>query len=399
MHRPQTKHWVAIAAALALLAAFQIKTASAEKGSLQIWINGDKAYNGLAEVGKRFTKETGIPVTVEHPEDAPSKFQQAAAAGKGPDIFIWAHDRAGEWVAAGLIEPITPNAKFKSQFENEGWSAFTFGGRLWGYPISMEAIGLIYNKKMAAKPPKSFEDILVLDKKLAKDGKHAILWDYNNTYFTFPLLAANGGYPFGHKPNGDYNASDVGVNNAGAVKGAEMLSKMIETGAMPKGATYATMESAMSKGEIAMMISGPWAWGNLKKTGIDFGVAAIPSLGGKPSKSFVGVQGAMINRASANKELANEFIQNYLLTKEGLKTLDDDVSLGVTAHKEFYKTRASDPLIEATMVNIKQGLLMPSLPEMGKFWSAMESALGNISQGRQKPKEALDGAAARIKSQ
>jgi maltose/maltodextrin transport system substrate-binding protein len=399
MHRPQTKHWVAIAAALALLAAFQIKTASAEKGSLQIWINGDKAYNGLAEVGKRFTKETGIPVTVEHPEDAPSKFQQAAAAGKGPDIFIWAHDRAGEWVAAGLIEPITPNAKFKSQFQNDGWDAFTFGGRLWGYPISMEAIGLIYNKKLAAKPPKSFEDILVLDKKLAKEGKHAILWDYNNTYFTFPLLAANGGYPFGRKPNGDYNASDVGVNNAGAVKGAEMLAKMIETGAMPKGATYATMESDMSQGKIAMMISGPWAWGNLKKTGIDFGVAAIPSLGGKPSKSFIGVQGAMINRASANKELANEFIQNYLLTTEGLKTLDDDVSLGVTAHKEFFKTRASDPLIEATMVNIKQGILMPSLPEMGKFWSAMESALGNISQGRQKPKEALDGAAARIKSQ
>ena len=398
MHRLQSKHAVAIAAGLALLAALSIKPAFADKGTLQIWINGDKAYTGLAEVGKRFTKETGIPVTVEHPEDAPSKFQQAAAAGKGPDIFIWAHDRAGEWVAAGLIEPITPNAKFKSQFDDEGWKAFTFGGRLWGYPISMEAIGLIYNKKLAAKPPKSFEDVLVLDKKLEKDGKHAILWDYNNTYFTFPLLAANGGYPFGRKPNGDYDASDVGVNNAGAVKGAEMLAKMIETGAMPKGATYATMESQMSKGEIAMMISGPWAWGNLKKTGIEFGVAAIPSLGGKPSKSFIGVQGAMINRASANKELANEFIQNYLLTKEGLKTLDDDVSLGVTANKEFYKTRAADPLIEATMVNIKQGILMPSLPEMGKFWSAMESALGNISQGRQKPKEALDGAAARIKS-
>ena len=398
MHRLQSKHAVAIAAGLALLAALSIKPAFADKGTLQIWINGDKAYTGLAEVGKRFTKETGIPVTVEHPEDAPSKFQQAAAAGKGPDIFIWAHDRAGEWVAAGLIEPITPNAKFKSQFDDEGWKAFTFGGRLWGYPISMEAIGLIYNKKLAAKPPKSFEDVLVLDKKLEKEGKHAILWDYNNTYFTFPLLAANGGYPFGRKPNGDYNASDVGVNNAGAVKGAEMLAKMIETGAMPKGATYATMESQMSKGEIAMMISGPWAWGNLKKTGIEFGVAAIPSLGGKPSKSFIGVQGAMINRASANKELANEFIQSYLLTKEGLKTLDDDVSLGVTAHKEFYKTRASDPLIEATMVNIKQGILMPSLPEMGKFWSAMESALGNISQGRQQPKEALDGAAARIKS-
>ena len=49
-------------------------------------------------------------------------------------------------------------------------------------------------------------------------------------------------------------------------------------------------------------------------------------------------------------------------------------------------------------VHIKAGLLMPSLPEMSRFWSAMESALGNITQGRQKPKEALDGAAQRIKA-
>ena len=154
----------------------------------------------------------------------------------------------------------------------------------------------------------------------------------------------------------------------------------------------------MNKGEIAMMISGSWAWDNLRKSNIEFGVAPLPAVGGKPSRPFIGVQGAMINRASNNKEVAVEFIENYLLTMDGLKTLDSDVSLGVTAYKEFYKTRASDPLIAATMQNIKAGLLMPSLPEMGRFWSAMQSALENISQGRQKPKEALDAAAARIKA-
>jgi maltose/maltodextrin transport system substrate-binding protein len=212
------------------------------------------------------------------------------------------------------------------------------------------------------------------------------------------MLAANGGYPFGRDAKGNYVATDVGVNNPGAIKGAEMLVKLIESGAMPKGATYAAMEAAMNKGEIAMMISGPWAWDNLRKSKIDFGVAPIPSVAGKPSKVFIGVQGAMINRASNNKDLAKDFIENYLLTMDGLKTLDADVSLGVTAHKDFYKTRASDPLIAATMTNIKAGLLMPSLPEMSRFWSAMESALGNITQGRQKPKEALDGAAQRIKA-
>jgi maltose/maltodextrin transport system substrate-binding protein len=383
-------------AAISILAA---TPARADKGTLTVWINGDKAYNGLAEVGKKFEKATGVKVVVEHPQDAPAKFQQAAASGKGPDVMIWAHDRAGEWVAAGLVEPVNPKPKFTAQFEKIGWDAFTFGGKTYGYPLSVEAIGLIYNKALVPTPPKTFEEILALDKQLQKKGgKHAILWDYNNTYFTFPLLAANGGYPFGRNPKGDYVATDVGVNNAGAVQGADMIVKLINEGVMPKGANYSSMEAAVNKGDVAMMISGPWAWANLKKAKIDFGVAPIPSIAGKPSKAFIGVQGAMINRASTNKQLAVEFLENYVLTMDGLKTMEADVSLGVTPHKEFYKSRAADPLIAATMQNVKTGVLMPSLPEMNKFWSAMESALGNITQGRQKPKEALDAAAARIKA-
>jgi maltose/maltodextrin transport system substrate-binding protein len=382
---------------LATLSMLAAAPASADKGTLTVWINGDKGYNGLAEVGKRFTKATGINVVVEHPTDAPVKFQQAAASGKGPDIMIWAHDRAGEWVEAGLVDAIAPKPKLRAQFEKLGWDAFTFGGKVYGYPISVEAIGLIFNKALVAKPPATFEEIFALDKELQKKGKHAILWDYNNTYFTFPLLAANGGYPFGRGPKGDYVATDVGVNNPGAIKGAEMLAKLITDGVMPKGANYSGMEAAMNKGDIAMMISGPWAWDNLRKNKIDFGVAPIPSIGGKPSRAFVGVMGAMINRASTNKQLAIEFLENHLLTVDGLKTVDADVPLGVTALKAHYKTRAGDPLIAATMKNAMSGMLMPSLPAMGKFWSAMESALGNITQGRQKPKDALDGAAARIK--
>lgn len=39
------------------------------EGKLVIWINGDKGYNGLAEVGKKFEKDTGVQVLVEHPDE------------------------------------------------------------------------------------------------------------------------------------------------------------------------------------------------------------------------------------------------------------------------------------------------------------------------------------------
>ena len=44
--------------------------------------------------------------------------------------------------------------------------------------------------------------MLALDKQLQPQDKRAILWDYTNTYFTWPLLAAGGGYAFKQKPDG-----------------------------------------------------------------------------------------------------------------------------------------------------------------------------------------------------
>ena len=383
-------------AATAVLALGSPWAHAAEAGKLLIWINGDKGYNGIAQIGEEFAKKTGVQVTVEHPEDAPNKFAQAAAAGKGPDIWIWPHDRIGEWIAGGLLQPITPSKKVQGDIDPLAWKAFTVGGKTWGYPLSVEAVSLVYNKKLVSTPPKTFEEVIALDKKLSADGKKAILWDYNNTYFTWPLLAANGGYAFKPKADGSYDASDTGVNNAGALKGAELLAKMVKDGVMTKGAGYAEMEAGMAQGKVAMMINGPWSWDNLKKANIDFGVAKIPTVGGKKAAPFVGVLGAMISKASPNRDVAVEFIENHLLTVDGLKTINNDVPLGTPASKALYAELKSNPNIQATMASAQDGSPMPNNPEMGRFWSSMESALKNMTEGRQSPKEALDAAAKRI---
>ncbi len=395
-HPRQRIRLIAAAATLALGAGFAGGALAAEPGKLLIWINGDKGYNGLQKIGDEFAKKTGVQVVVEHPEDAPGKFQQAAAAGKGPDIWIWPHDRIGEWIAGGLLQPVNPSKKVRDDIDPLAWKAFTVGGKTWGYPMSIEAVSLVYNKALVKTPPKTFEEVMALDKQLAKDGKKAILWDYTNTYFTWPLLAANGGYAFKLKPDGTYDPADTGVNNAGAVKGAELLNKLIREKYMPEGSGYAEMEAAMAQGKVAMMINGPWSWDNLKKANIDFGVAKIPAVGGKKAAPFVGVLGAMLNKSTPNKDVAVEFIENYMLTKQGLKMINDDVPLGTPASKALFAELKSDPKIQATMASAQDGAPMPNNPEMGRFWSSMVSALGNIMDGRQSPKEALDGAAKRI---
>jgi maltose/maltodextrin transport system substrate-binding protein len=387
---------VAASTALALGAALPLAAQAAEPGKLLVWINGDKGYNGLQKIGDEFAKKTGVQVTVEHPEDAPGKFQQAAAAGKGPDIWIWAHDRIGEWIAGGLLQPLSPSKKALADIDPLALKAFTVGGKVWGYPMSIEAVSLVYNKDLVPTPPKTFDEVIALDKKLSAQGKKAILWDYNNTYFTWPLLAANGGYAFKAKPDGSYDPNDSGVANAGAVKGAETLANLIKTGVMPKGASYADMEAGMAQGKVAMMINGPWSWDNLKKSNINFGVARIPAVGGKKAAPFVGVLGARVSKASPNRDVAVEFIENYMLSTRGLKMINDDVPLGTPASKALFAELKNDPNIQATMASAQDGAPMPNNPEMGRFWSSMASALQNMTEGRQSPKEALDAAAKRI---
>ncbi|HEY6513948.1 MAG TPA: maltose/maltodextrin ABC transporter substrate-binding protein MalE [Burkholderiaceae bacterium] len=386
-----------LAGASAIAAAFAVPGAAhAQAGGLLVWINGDKGYNGLQKIGDEFTKKSGVKVTVEHPEDAPGKFQQAAAAGKGPDVWCWPHDRLGEWAKSGLVVPISPGKKLRDEVEESAWKAFAYQGKTWGYPISVEAIGLVYNKALVKTPPKSFDDVVKLDKELSAKGKKAILWDYNNTYFTWPILAAGGGYVFGRDAKGELDPAKVGVNAPGAIKGAELLASLIKNGQMPKGSGYAEMEAAFNKGDVATMITGPWAWDNLKKSNIDFGVAPIPDVAGKPAKPFVGVLGCMIAAPSKQKDVAKEFIENHVMKIDGLKMINADVPLGTPANKAFFKELSENPNIKATMENARRGEPMPNIPEMGKFWSSMASALENITNGRQAPKEALDAAAARM---
>lgn len=382
------------AAASGLLAAPALRAAPR---AIVVWHTPEGA-RALRESSIEFTRQTGVPVVVETPDEGPAKFQQAASAGKGPDIYIYAHDRIGEWIGGGLIHSVSPSRAMLQDIDPLAWKGFSAQGRLWGYPMSLEAITLIYNKALIDKPPTSWEEVFTIDRRLQKDGRRAILWDYTNNYFTFPLLAAHGGYAFGRRADGTIDPQDVGVANEGAVRGAQLLRRLLDAGVMPKGSGYPEMEAAMGAGRVAMMINGPWAWVNLRRAGIDFGVARLPLLDGRPCVPFVGVKGMLINRATAQRELCAELVEQHLLSPQGVRRLNSAEPLGAAASRSYFRELSSDPRIVAIMDSAQDGIPTPSNPEMGRFWSAMKTALTNLTEGRQGAKEALEAAGRRMKA-
>ncbi|MGR3499720.1 MAG: maltose/maltodextrin ABC transporter substrate-binding protein MalE [Limimaricola soesokkakensis] len=380
--------------AVALLMLSAAPALAFEDGKLLIWTGDNRAPDALREIGKTFEEEFGVPVEVAVVEPLPEKFQQAAATGDGPDIVMHAHDRLGEWATGGIIAPVTPGADFTDGILPAAMEAVTFDGATWGYPVAVEAAHLIYNKEYVDTPPADFSEIAAME---LPEGVAPILWDYNNTYFTFPMLAANGGFAF-QKVGGSYDGATSGVNTEGAVEGAEVLASLIKDGVMPKGVDYGVMEGAMNNGEVAMVINGPWAWANLASSGIDFGVAPLPKVDGELAPPFLGVQALALNAASPNLDLAQEFIESYLLTDEGLATWNGTGALGALADQSAAEAQ-DDEKVSAMLDVAKDGIPMPSNPEMGAFWAAMQPALTNITNGAQEPQAALDDAAARIKGE
>ncbi|PNK70014.1 maltose/maltodextrin ABC transporter substrate-binding protein MalE [Pantoea sp. FDAARGOS_194] len=369
--------------------------AKIEEGKLVIWINGDKGYNGLAEVGKKFEQDTGIKVTVEHPDKMEEKYPQVAATGDGPDIIFWAHDRFGGYAQSGLLAEISPDKSFQEKLFPFTWDAVRFNGKLIGYPVSVESLSLIYNKDLLPNPPKSWEEMAAVDKQLRAKGKSAIMFNLQEPYFTWPLLAAGGAYAF-KKSDSGYDVKDTGVDNAGAKAGMQFLVDQVKAKTLNADTDYSIAEAAFNKGQTAMTINGPWAWSNIDKSGINYGVTLLPTLNGKPSKTFVGVLSAGINAASPNKELAKEFLENYLLTDAGLDAVNKDKPLGAVTLKSFQQALEKDERIAATMNNARSGDIMPNIPQMAAFWYAMRTATLNALSGRQSVDAALKDAQARL---
>jgi maltose/maltodextrin transport system substrate-binding protein len=158
-------------------------------------------------------------------------------------------------------------------------------------------------------------------------------------------------------------------------------------------------EELMSQGKLAMTISGPWAWSNLIKSGIDFGLAPVPGVNRNVGRPFIGVSVAYLNRSSPNHDLAEEFMQYYLLTDQGLAALNGAKPIGLPALISTYEMMAKDnPRLREFKSAIDQGQIMPNIPEMGRFFTAVGAGLQIATEGRASPEAALKEVAANLRS-
>lgn len=360
--------------------------------TLTIWTSAETVQKAIQQLAPAFEKDFKAKVEVNVlNKDLVGQFKTAALASKGPDILVWAHDVVGELASSGLIEKVRFNTDYRQNLLPVAAHAFTYQGAIYGYPYAVESVALIYNKNLIKTPPKTWEDLVHQAANLTNPQKdqYGFLYDLGTLYFSYGFLSAGGGFIFGDH-NGTLNPDKIGVANPGAVSGLEFIVSLVQKKICPASTDYNVAMNKMLEGKLAMTINGPWLQAELQKKNIPYGVAPLPSLKGQTMRPFVGSHGFLIRRSSPNKELAQEFIENYLVTKQGIHQLYVADPRGPARIDVLNEIK--DPHLRPFMTSAKYGVAMPNIPEMGVVWTAMGSALSLAIAGKEKPLAALQAA-------
>lgn len=357
-------------------------TEAAPAATLLIWAD-DTRTPVVQAAAEQFTKDTGVEVQVELVGfgDIRDNVKNAAPAGEGPDLFIGAHDWTGELAQAGVVAPIDLQGR-EGDFFPVAIDAFSYNGELYGLPYAIEAIGLIYNKDLVPEPPTTFAELRqdCADLGLPNDEVPACLGlPAGDAYHNFPFLSAFGGYIFKFE-GGKYDPTDVGLDNPGAIQGAEFLDKLFRDGITSGTVDYGTMADLFNQGKIPFMWTGPWQITSVKDAGINYGVTKLPLMEGNTPHPFVGVQGFFLNAFSENTVLAQTFLLDYIATTDTMVKLYE-VGDRPPALISAYDEVSSNPDVQAFGASAADGFPMPNIPEMSSVWGALGDAVSVIANG------------------
>lgn len=385
-----------------LLTALLLLMGSAALGAprqqVSIWVGMEPA-DTFQTLAKEFTAKTGIQVDITQVPSGDMRGQMinAAPVGQGPDLIYGVHDWIGELALSGSIGPITSKEfplSLQKQHMPVSIEAFKYQNKLYGFPLSVETTALIYNKAMIKTPPKTMEELIDLAIKLTNPQKRVFGFLYNapDFYFSYPIFKAYGGYIFKKGPRG-YDYQDLGIANEGSVRALDFIKDLrFKYKLLPDGINTDVLSGLFAEGKCAMIFFGPWHFDRYRASGIDYGVAPLPTLNGKRIEPFIGVKGLMLNAQAKNRANAVKFAR-FLTTYHSELTLAKNEryvpSLMKVQKDPFIQ---GNPDLKGLTDAVQFGEPMLNVPEMNQVWQPLIDAANLVLSGKTTAAEALQNA-------
>jgi len=346
--------------------------------TITLWSHlNDDEIAAVKVKAEEWAKKTNNTVKVVKDNGKFEALVTAAKSPAGPDVMYgYPHNNIANLIDAKVAAEIPSGTIDEAKFTQASLDAGKYQGKQYALPIVAETYALFYNKDLVkdSEVPKTWDELIALGKKVGFE------YDINNFYFSYAVLAGNGAYVFKNN-NGQLDPKDIGLGGAEAAKGLAMIKGLVDAGLMK-----ASINDDIAKGDFAnkktgLYISGPWAVSGekgFKAQKLNFGVVELPSIEGKATPSFMGVQVGAVNSNSKNKELSMDLMK-YLENN----ALDAVVKCGrmpVTKDGKYEDTQTI-----GFADQVKNAQPMPNIPEMDAVWGPGGDTLKLVTTGKLAP--------------
>lgn len=327
-------------------------------------------------------------VAVAMPEDLlSSRAASMIPLGEGPDLFLHTQDRLGSWVQAGkIVEQLAPDARMRARFIPGSLDALTYRGKVYGVPLELRVLALIYNRNLLPDAPVSSKEMAAQAKRLTSPelGKFGLGTWYTDFYYHAPLMHAYGGRLFG-------DSGEPTLDAAPNIKSVHLLRSWLRQGFLPAGPTTTLVTSLFNEGKLGMVIAGPSFVPTIAAS-VPIGVAPLPVVdeaGGKPMRPWMTVQGVYLAATSRNKPAALD-LALYLTDLSAGRTLAVEGRM-LPAHAAVYLDGkvTGDVVLQGFRRQLDTAVPMPNLPGMSRIWGPLARALEAVAERRLSPTEAL----------
>lgn len=363
------------------------KSSADKRPALVVW----HSYRGrekaaLEEVAALYSAQVAgkaRPVRcVGVPNDAfADKISAAVPRKKGPDLFIFSHDRLGGWVESG--NTVAPIDFFLSEQDRAGFlpgmlDATTYKGVTYALPLNFKSAALIYNKRMVPNPPRTTNELVEIATKLTDKarGRFGFAYAYDDYFFHAGIGNGFGG--------GAFNAAgELILNHPANVAASDLVRKWrTELNLLPDDPANSLVTALFNEERAAMVMSGPWFLSEAAKH-IDLGVAVLPMISeadNKPMRPWMTIEAIYLAAGTADEQEAWQFAKflagptaSAIMAQKGGQLPASAAAYGVPAI-------ANDPIISAFKAQGALALPMPNLPEMTLVWSPADKAMKRFTK-------------------
>ena len=316
-----------------------------------------------------------------------SKVTTAIPKGRGPDLFIFAQDRLGDWAASGLIESVDfwVTDEVRARYLPPTLDALTYDDQVFGLPVAFKMVALFYNPKLIEAPPKTTDELIRVAKAVTVPSENRFGLVYQNADFFYQgmWLQGFGGRVFDARGRPMLDAKPF----VDALAFAQRLAR--EEGIMPQEVSSILVSTLFKRGQAAMVINGPWFLGELDPD-TPCRVAPLPIISetGQPARPFLATE-AVIMSARARDKLRAFEVMAYLASAEvGLAMAKE--ARQMPANRAVYDDPevARDPIVSVFKAQLAHSVPTPNIPAMQVVWSPAETAMKKVVNGGVAPLDA-----------